>query len=805
MYSTSRSRHTLCKDLQVNHSHLEKDLARTAIRHDKVWGSLLKTNIQFPFEFWGGVECTVNRVQDTYFDQMKRSGHMSRIRDLDLFASLGVTKLRYPVIWEQIAPIGLESADWTWPDKRLKRLQALNIRPIVGLVHHGSGPLHTNLLDPGFAEGMAEYAGAVAARYPQVMYYTPINEPLTTARFSGLYGHWYPHAADGLSFIRALLSQCKAVVLAMCAIRQINPDAKLVQTDDLGKTHSTPKMAYQAEHENERRWLSYDLICGRVNQSHPLWQYLHWVGITDDELLWFLDNSCPPDIMGFNYYLTSERFLDEDTARYAQNPTILGPNGDAPYVDVAAVRVLTDGLPGPRVLLREAWDRYGLPLALTEVHNGSTRDEQLRWFADVLKDVTALYNDGVDVKAVTAWALLGSYDWNSLVTRDAGYYEPGVFDIRTSPPRPTRLAKAITNWTHDEPVDHPVLAGPGWWKRPERLIYGFSIQDRSTERHPIDWSNVSQSYEKARTLLITGAGGTLGKAFVFLCELRGLPYIPLTRQELNIADSEAVGAVLDKYNPWAVINTAGYVRVDEAEDEADLCYDVNTTGPEVLARNCHERGIRFATFSSDLVFDGRKAAPYVESDTVGPLNIYGQSKAEAERRVIAVMPDALIIRTSAFFSPWDSYNFVTIALRTLAGGERFSAADDMLVSPTYIPDLAQTCLDLIIDGESGLWHLANQGVLTWADLARRVAERAGLGVEKIEARSHQEMPQRARRPVYSALGSERGLLLAEVDEALDRYLGDVGGRGAQQQGFMRGWDTPAVDMRLSLGRRDLLR
>src|SRR3954452_13355596 len=113
--------------------------------------------------------------------------------------------------------------------------------PIVTLCHHGSGPHYTNLLDDGFAPGVADHASAVAARYPWVRDWTPINEPLTTARFSALYGYWYPHAKDDGSFVRALLVECSAIRQAMRAIREVTPEAKLVQTEDMGRTYSTPE------------------------------------------------------------------------------------------------------------------------------------------------------------------------------------------------------------------------------------------------------------------------------------------------------------------------------------------------------------------------------------------------------------------------------------------------------------------------------------------------------------------------------------------------------------------------------------
>src|SRR5215212_3858174 len=117
-------------------------------------------------ELWAGIECTVNRVGDDYFDQLERNGHDRRLDDLDLLAAIGARAVRYPVLWERTAPEGAERADWSWADERLERLRGLGVCPIVGLVHHGSGPRHTSLLDPAFAEGLAGYAGALARRYP---------------------------------------------------------------------------------------------------------------------------------------------------------------------------------------------------------------------------------------------------------------------------------------------------------------------------------------------------------------------------------------------------------------------------------------------------------------------------------------------------------------------------------------------------------------------------------------------------------------------------------------------------------------
>ena len=119
---------------------------------------------------WGGLECTICRVGDTYTRQLERTAHATRDGDIARFAELGMQAIRYPVLWEQVAPDGLESADWTWPDERLAQLRDVGIAPIVGLVHHGSGPLHTSLVDPEFPIKLAAYARAVATRYPWVEY-----------------------------------------------------------------------------------------------------------------------------------------------------------------------------------------------------------------------------------------------------------------------------------------------------------------------------------------------------------------------------------------------------------------------------------------------------------------------------------------------------------------------------------------------------------------------------------------------------------------------------------------------------------
>jgi dTDP-4-dehydrorhamnose reductase len=219
-----------------------------------------------------------------------------------------------------------------------------------------------------------------------------------------------------------------------------------------------------------------------------------------------------------------------------------------------------------------------------------------------------------------------------------------------------------------------------------------------------------------------------------------------------------------------VVNAAGYVRVDDAESDRVRCERENTLGPRVLAEACAMRGLPLVTFSSDLVFDGKKSSPYLESDAVCPVNVYGETKARAEQEVLAAHPAALVVRTSAFFGPSDEYNFVTIALRELETRGSFRAADDAVVSPTYVPDLVDATLDLLLDRARGIWHVSGPDAVSWAELARRAARAAAADERKIIPVSFESFSLPARRPPFTALASEHGLRLPVLDDALTRYL-----------------------------------
>ncbi|WII71494.1 family 1 glycosylhydrolase [Bdellovibrio sp. 22V] len=712
-------------------------------------------------QLWIGVECTLNRVRDQYHNQLYKNGHLTRIEDLQLFAQMGAKRIRYPFLWEMVQPLP-HIWDWRWTDERAAHLERLNLTPIAGFLHHGSGPMHTNLLDPQFPEKLAFFARNVAERYPWIEDFTPVNEILTTARFSCLYGHWYPHQANDGAFIRALFNQCKATILSMQEIRRLNPRARLIQTEDMGRTQSTEKLAYQRDFDNERRWLSFDLLSGLVNTHHPMYDYLTQ-SLHPDELKWLQDNACPPDILGINHYLLSNRFLDHRVDLY---PSFLhGGNKFEPYVDVGAIDT-GQAQPLPvKDVLQDVWNRYHRPIAVTEVHARGYRESQMRWLHEVWQAAVDLKNEGVDIQAVTAWSLLGSFDWNMLCTQDNRFYETGIFDLRSANgnPRPTLLSEMTTGLGTKGAFEHPVLETEGWWKNNRRIIMAMP-------------ENVLHSplRKSGRPLLITGGQGTLSRAFARTCAARDISFHILGRKDLDITDRHNIRKVLQELRPWAVINAAGYVKVDQAESEAELCYRQNVEGPQFLAEECALLGIQFMTFSSDLVFNGENKEPYLESHDIAPLNVYGRSKAEAEKKVLAAYDKALVIRTSSFFGPWDDANFVTQCLRSISQNKKFYVAHDLKISPTYVPHLANAALDFLLDRENGIIHVANGDQVSWSDFAtmavrRHAPHKQGLLVK----RSFAEFQHVARRPLNSALLSERVKVLPSLDHALENYFHQI--------------------------------
>jgi dTDP-4-dehydrorhamnose reductase len=357
--------------------------------------------------------------------------------------------------------------------------------------------------------------------------------------------------------------------------------------------------------------------------------------------------------------------------------------------------------------------------------------------------------------------LLGAFGWNKLLTcNETLDYEAGAFELFNGKIRETAIAKLIRNISNHHEPNH-LLKMEGWWERPIRFFDDFEKEKITVNKN----KNI-----QVAPVLILGKRGTLGNAFAKICEIRNIPFRLLSREELDMCDPASIQRSIDLYKPWAIINAAGFVRVDEAEHEIKRCFESNTRGPVNLGIACQQHGIRLMSFSSDLVFDGKNQQPYIETDEVNPLNVYGQSKADKERLLTEVNPSSLIIRTSAFFGPWDQYNFAFDVVRQLQNGNQFSAIEDIVVSPTYVPDLVNRSLDLLIDEENHIWHIANHGQISWLDWAKEIAGRAGLKSQHIVPVRSIDMNFTAARPAYSVLKSAKGLSLPSLENAMERFM-----------------------------------
>lgn len=272
-------------------------------------------------------------------------------------------------------------------------------------------------------------------------------------------------------------------------------------------------------------------------------------------------------------------------------------------------------------------------------------------------------------------------------------------------------------------------------------------------------------------ILVTGAGGLLGRACVALASPRH-ECVGLRRQELDITDYAAVETALRDIRPDAVLHCAAYTKVDDAERHPETAMLVNAGGAESVARAARESGAAMLYVSTDYVFDGDQQTPYLEEDTTHPLCRYAESKLEGERRVAAVLPDRhTIVRSGWLYG--SGKGFVDWALGRLEAGEVLRAVNDQVGSPTWVKDLAEALLVLLEIGLSGTFHVVNKGETDWLGVAKILAERAGSS--RVEAVSMTDLGRPARRPCYSALDVSKfehatGRRLRPWSEALFAYL-----------------------------------
>lgn len=269
------------------------------------------------------------------------------------------------------------------------------------------------------------------------------------------------------------------------------------------------------------------------------------------------------------------------------------------------------------------------------------------------------------------------------------------------------------------------------------------------------------------TLWLVGARGMLGRAFADALTATGVRLVQ-TGSELDIADRQAVRALVLAERPTTIINCAAYTRVDDAETHAESAERSNVVGPENLALMAHETESCLVHFSSDYVFSGDASEPYDEAAPGAPTSAYGRTKWEGERRVLAHQDrgTVYVVRTSWLFAAHGN-NFVRTILRLLALEDELCVVSDQVGRPTYAPDLVSAVLRLISAeprggavAEPGVYHFANLGPTSWHGFAQAIREgalRRGFPVRASEVRpvTTSEFLRPAPRPRYSVLSTQR--------------------------------------------------
>ncbi len=355
-------------------------------------------------EFIAGFESTYLSQHDV--DVLELTGHSSRWReDLELVRSCGITRLRYPVRWHRLHRQD-GSFDWTETDQVLGYLRDHGIRPIVDLVHHCSFPkwLEGGFVDPGFGDAYLSYCEAFAHRYPWIEEYTLFNEPFSTLFLSGHEAVWPPYGSGMSSFVSFLTNAVPALSQAMHMYRDLLPDARHVYNDACeGHSAAQPSGEEYAAVANDRRFFIVDVLTGHdVDPTRP---FFRWVEQAGGETLFEL----PPaeiDVLGLDYYAHMEWSFIDETKGITPSPT---PRGLAS-------------------LILEYWERYQLPMILTETNIRGYPSDRVSWLKYSLEQCELAQAAGADLQGYCWFPFIDSSDWDSLLANADGHIDPvGVY------------------------------------------------------------------------------------------------------------------------------------------------------------------------------------------------------------------------------------------------------------------------------------------------------------------------------------------------------------------------------------------
>lgn len=277
-------------------------------------------------------------------------------------------------------------------------------------------------------------------------------------------------------------------------------------------------------------------------------------------------------------------------------------------------------------------------------------------------------------------------------------------------------------------------------------------------------------------IVITGNRGQLGFDIEKVCQDRGLEYLGIDINELDITDKNAVNEFFQSRDIDTFIHCAAFTAVDVAEDNPELCYRVNTEAVKYLADACKRYDVKFIFISTDYVFSGQKEGLYVPDDETSPISVYGKSKADAEAYIQANLSSYYIVRISWAFG-LNGKNFVRTMLRLGKEKPSISVVSDQIGSPTYTKDIAYLLVDMSQTNKYGIYHATNEGYCSWADFTRYILEKAGLTAEVKDILTV-DYPTKAARPMNSRLSKdkleENGFSrLPSWQSAVDRYLQEL--------------------------------
>lgn len=274
-------------------------------------------------------------------------------------------------------------------------------------------------------------------------------------------------------------------------------------------------------------------------------------------------------------------------------------------------------------------------------------------------------------------------------------------------------------------------------------------------------------------VFVTGVKGQLGFDVVNELKKRGHEAIGVDIDEMDITDEESVNRVIKAAAPDAVIHCAAYTAVDAAEDNLELCRNVNARGTEYIARVCRELDIRMMYISTDYVFNGQGTRPWEPDDKREPLNVYGQTKYEGELAVEENLTKYFIVRIAWVFG-LNGKNFIKTMLNLGQTHDKLTVVADQIGSPTYTYDLARLLVDMIETEKYGRYHATNEGLCSWYEFACEIFKQAGMNVS-VEPVTSDQYPSKAKRPMNSRMNKdkleENGFVrLPSWQDALKRYL-----------------------------------